>query len=109
MDVLKFDGSLPVGEAVILTKQLPHTSRTIACVQGGIEYWGWTIDRHLMTSLLDAINVNTYAFVQANTKSNVQEPTPQARPGDEEKKRQAKLNNPFAQIVNQQMKKLENQ
>lgn len=105
-DVLRFDGSLPVWEAVVLAKQLPPTSRTMACLQGGIEYWGWTLDRHVMVSLLDAMQVQNYAFIQAHTKKTLKEPKPIERPGDAELKRQAAQNNPFAQMVNHQLKNL---
>lgn len=106
-DVYKFDGSLPVWEAAILLKQLPPSSRTSAALQGGREYWGWDIDRYILSSLLDAINVNTFAFVSANSKKKVKPPVPMARPGDAERKALEAQNNPFAQIVKQQLKKLE--
>ena len=102
-DVLRFDGSLPVWEAAILATQLPPTSRTAAMVQGGIEYWGWTLDRHLFAATLDAINTHVYAYVQSNTKKKVKQPHPVPRPGDEERKKQAALNNPFAMQVNKAM------
>lgn len=106
-DVLKFDGSLPVWEAVILLKQLPRTSRTAAMLQGGKEYWGWDIDRYILAAVLDAVNVNTFAFVSANSKQKVKPPAPMTRPGDAERKALEAQNNPFAQIVKKQMKQLE--
>lgn len=102
-DVLRFDGSLPVWEAAILAKQLPPTSRTIAMLQGGIENWGWTMDRYLLAALLDAVNIDTFAFVQANSKKKVKPPHPVPRPGDAERKKQQMLNNPFALQVNSAM------
>lgn len=102
-DVLRFDGSLPVWEAAILATQLPPTSRTVAVVSGGIEYWGWTLDRHLLAATLDAINTHAFAFVQSNTKKKVKQPYPVPRPGDAERKKQAALNNPFAMQVNKAM------
>lgn len=106
-DVYRFDGSLPVWEAAILLKQLPHSSRTMAMLQGGKEYWGWTVDRYVMAALLDAMNVNTFAFVSANSKKKVKPPVAIPRPGDAERKALEAQNNPFAQIVKQQLKKLQ--
>jgi len=105
-DVLRFDGSLPVWEAVVLAKQLPHSSRTMACLQGGIEYWGWTFDRHVMVALLDAMTIQNYAFISAHTETKIPKPRPVERPGDEERRRVEAQNNPFAQMVNHQLKKL---
>lgn len=105
-DVLRFDGSLPVWEAVVLAKQLPPTSRTMACLQGGIEYWGWTLDRHVMVSMLEAMRIQNFAFISAHTEKKIQAPTPIARPGDEERRRMEAQNNPFAQIVKQKLAQL---
>lgn len=105
-DVLDWDGSLPVWEAAILAKELPHSSRTMAMIQGGKEYWGWTLDRHLLATLVDSVNVDTYAFVQANSKKKIKLPAPTPRPGDADRKREENANNPFAQMVKMQMHKL---
>lgn len=102
-DVLRFDGSLTVAEAAILVKKLPHGSRTVAAMQGGEDYWGWTPDRHILASLLDAVNANTFAFVSANSKKKPKAPKPVQRPGDAERKRREKENNPFAIMVKKQM------
>lgn len=105
-DVLEWDGSLPVWEAAILAKELPHSSRTMAMLQGGKEYWGWTLDRHILASLFDAVQVDTFAFVQANSKKKVKAPSPMPRPGDAERKKIENANNPFALMVKAQMQKL---
>lgn len=105
-DVMRFDGSLPVWEAAVLAKQLPHASRTIAAIQGGVEYWGWTQDRYFLAALLDAINIHTFAFVTANSKKKVKQPHPVPRPGDAERKKQQMLNNPFALQVSSAMNEL---
>jgi hypothetical protein len=106
-DVYRFDGSLPVWEAAILMKQLPPSSRTMAALQGGREYWGWDVDRYMLAALLDAMNINTYAFVSANSKKKVKAPVAIPRPGDAERKALEAQNNPFAQIVKSQLKKLQ--
>jgi hypothetical protein len=98
-DVMRFDGSLSVREAAILTRQLPHTSRTFCALQGGEEHRGWSIDTYLLASLVDALNTNTFAFIKANSKKRVKEPRPVPRPGDAERRKRENANNPFAQIV----------
>lgn len=98
-DVLRFDGSLPIPEAAILARQLPPTSRTMAAIQGGDEFRGWSIDTYLLAALVDALNTNTFAFVKANTKKRVKEPRPVPRPGDAERRKRENASNPFAQMV----------
>lgn len=106
-DMLKFDGSLPVWEVAVLAKSLPLTSRTAACLNGGMEYWGWGVDRHILVSLLDAVNINTYAFASANSKKKLKPFKETPRPGDAEKRQQEKLNNPFAKMLQAQMQQLD--
>lgn len=105
-DVFKFDGSLPIGEAAILARQLPHTSRTIAAVQGGSEYRGWDINTHLLAAAVDLLQVNNYMFAKVNSKKRVKAPTPVQRPGDAERRKRENASNPFAQMVQAQMNEL---
>jgi hypothetical protein len=103
LDVLKFDGSLTVREAVILVEQLPFEARTVGMLQGGVEFRGWTVDRHLQASIVDALNSLNYMFLAVNTKKKPKPPVPLQRPGDAERKKQAKQNNPFALMVKSKM------
>jgi hypothetical protein len=107
-DIYRFDGSLPIWEAAILTRQLPHTSRTVAAVQGGKEYLGWDVNTHLMATLVDLLQVNNYMFAKVNSKKRVKAPTPIPRPGDAERRKRENQNNPFAQMVQAQMTELDN-
>lgn len=107
-DVLKFDGSLPIWEAAILTRQLPLTSRTLCAVQGGKEYQGWDVNTHLLASLLDSIQISNYMFAKVNSKKRVKAPVPVPRPGDAERRKREAMNNPFAQMVQAQMTELSN-
>ena len=102
-NVLRFDGSLPVEEAAILARQLPHNSRTLAALQGGEEYRGWDIQTHLLAALVDAMNTNTFLFAKVNSKKRVKAPHPVPRPGDAERRKREAMNNPFAQMVQAQM------
>jgi hypothetical protein len=106
-DIYRFDGSLPVWEAAILTRQLPLTSRTIAAVQGGKEYLGWDVNTHLMATLVDLLQVNNFMFAKVNSKKRVKAPTPIPRPGDAERRKRENQNNPFAQMVQAQMTELD--
>lgn len=47
-----------------LVQRLPDTSMTSALSQGGREYFGWGVDRHIQTDIYDALNVNTKATGQ---------------------------------------------
>lgn len=105
-DVFRFDGSLSVGEAAILTRQLPHTSRTMSAVQGGAEYLGWDVQTHLLAALVDSVNVSNYMFAKVNSKKRVKAPAPVPRPGDAERRKRENANNPFAQMVQAQMTEL---
>lgn len=105
-DVFKFDGSLPVGEAAILTRQLPLTSRTMAALQGGKEYLGWDMNTHLLAALVDSVGVSNYMFAKVNSKKRVKAPVPVPRPGDAERRKRENQNNPFAQMVQAQMTQL---
>ena len=103
LDVLKFDGSLNIAEAVILARKLPPSSRTVAAVQGGDEYWGWDFERHVLVSILEAINAGNHLFASANSKKKIKPPKRLPRPGDEERKRKERENNPFALMVKRQL------
>ncbi len=105
-DVFRFDGSLLVGEAAILARQLPHTSRTMCAVQGGMEYRGWDVQTHLLAALVDSLNVSNYMFAKVNSKKRVKAPAPVPRPGDAERRKRENMNNPFAQMVQAQMNDL---
>src|SRR5690606_14761948 len=42
-----------------LVWRLPDTSLTVALMQGGREHFGWGLDRHLLATGVDSINLNT--------------------------------------------------
>ena len=107
-DVFKFDGSLPIGEAAILARNLPQSSRTVAAVAGGKEYLGWDMNTHLLAALVDSVQVSNYMFAKVNSKKRVKAPVPVPRPGDAERRKRENANNPFAQMVQAQMTELSN-
>lgn len=87
-------------------RELPLESRLIAMQQGGKEYLGWSLDTHLLASILDSSNSHLHTFICANSKKKPKAPKPVRRPGDAERKKEAKQNNPFAKMVQAQMNKL---
>lgn len=62
---------------------LPDTSYTAALIQGGPEFSGWGVDRHLAASIFDALNQNTVATGQWKKVPKI-DPFP--RPGDAKEK-----------------------
>lgn len=80
-------------QLLILIKQLPLTSRTVAALRGGPVYLGWDADRYMFASLIDAVNQNTHATISANSgKKKPKAPKPFPRPEATVKRRE---NNPF--------------
>jgi hypothetical protein len=80
------------GKVLILIRQLPPESRTVAKLRGGEEYYGWGTDRYMTAQLIDAVNSVAYAVVASNSKRKPQAPKPFPRP----KKNPGKAaNNPF--------------
>lgn len=59
-EVIKGNGPAP-SLVVALVKRLPPDSLTMSLIQGDPELFGWSHERDLLTSILDAINLNTLA------------------------------------------------
>lgn len=83
-----------------MIKQLPEDSRTVAEMNGGPEHRGWTLDRYMLAKIIDAINMNTYAFVRTNSKKKPKEPKSVPTPGDKKRRKESTKNNPFALKMN---------
>lgn len=88
------DGMSPA-QIVVLIRQLPLESRTVASFRGGEEFLGWGVDRYMMAQLTDSIQNTTYAVVAANSKRKPKAPKPVYRP----KKGGRAANNMFAQQI----------
>lgn len=86
------EGMAP-SQIVVLIRQLPMESRTIAGLRGGEEFVGWGMDRYMMAQLLDSTNNTAYAVVSANSKRKPKAPKPTYRP----KKGGRQAGNQFAQ------------
>lgn len=86
-------------QLLVLIKQLPPSSRTVAALRGGPVYLGWDADRYMFASLIDAVNQNTHAVIAANSgKKKPKAPKPFPRPEATSKRRD---NNPFRRKLEQ--------
>lgn len=93
-----------------MIKQLPEESRMVAAMNGGDEHRGWTVDRYLRAKLIDAINMNTYMFISANSKrKNIKPPEPVRTPGDKARKKAQREKNPFLMTMDAKFAELEGQ
>lgn len=72
---------------LLLAKQLPLTSATVAAIRGGSQYRGWDAAQYLRAETIDAIRENTYAFIAANSKRKPKAPEPIPRPEMKERKK----------------------
>jgi hypothetical protein len=71
-----------------MVQRLPDTSMTAALASGGIENFGWGLDRHLAASTYDAINQNTRAtgnWGKGGPPKLPEFPRPKAKARDTEK------------------------
>jgi hypothetical protein len=103
-DVLRPGSGLSPRRALVLIRQLPIESATVAAMRGGPEFRGWGQDRYLMATLIDAVNNLNYTLTVVNTdskKPKPQPPEPVYRPDKAaEKKKQV---NPFTAIAKQKL------
>ncbi|KGI82066.1 hypothetical protein IL38_07050 [Actinopolyspora erythraea] len=80
---------------------MPIESRTVAAMRGGDEFIGWSADRYLLASLVDAVRENTFVLASAHSdKKKPKPPEPIPRPKD--KSKEAKTN-PFAAMAAQRI------
>jgi hypothetical protein len=78
---------------LVLIKQLPLGSRTVALLRGGEQFIGWDVDRYFLAQLIDSVNRVAYAVVAGNSKRKPKAPKPTMRP----KKNPTVESNPFRQ------------
>ena len=97
IQALKPGGGHSPRSLIVLIRQLPPESRTVAAMRGGEQFLGWGTDRYLLASAVDAINYNTYAFVAANSKRKPKAPEPVERPSKAHKRGKDNATNPFRQ------------
>lgn len=97
VQALKPGGGHSPKTILVLVRQLPPESRTTAAMRGGEQFNGWGVDRYLLTSVIDAINYNTYALVASNSKKKPKEPQPAYRPSNKPQRGKDNETNPFRQ------------
>lgn len=61
-------------------EHLPEDSATVAALRGGHEHRAWTSAAHLLASVVDAVQVNTWTTIAAHSKRRPKPPTPLPRP-----------------------------
>lgn len=69
-----------------VVRGLPDTSLTSALASGGIEYYGWGVDRYLLAEMYDSLNLNTQASGQWKGKPPQFKPFPRPQNGAKKKK-----------------------
>lgn len=84
---------------LVLARQLPLESRTVAHLRGGDQYLGWGPDRYLLAALIDAVNATTYAVVAANSPKGKKPRPPEPVPRPEKTARARQRSNAFAETA----------
>lgn len=72
---------------LVLIRELPATSRVAVALAGGVEHDGWDLHAYLTAAVIDAVNANTHAVVQVNSRRKVPAPPPIPRPGRRQRRR----------------------
>lgn len=72
-------------------EHLPEDSATVAALRGGHEHRAWTSTAHLLASVVDAVQVNTWTTVAAHAKRRPKPPTPLPRPTTPTRRRVARV------------------
>lgn len=67
-------------EVLVLIRQLPVESRTVAVQRGGDQFRGWGVERYMFATLIDAVNQVAYITAAANSKRKPKAPKPFPRP-----------------------------
>lgn len=86
------DGPYPPRLLLAYITNLPEDSATMASLRGGPEHRGWDMKTHLLASIFDAVQNNTYVLVSANSKRKPKPPQPIPRPKVKERKKNPKAN-----------------
>ena len=73
-------GGLSPRRVLWWVEHLPEDSATVAALRGGHEHRAWTSAAHLLASVVDAVQVNTWTTVAAHAKRRPKPPTPLPRP-----------------------------
>jgi hypothetical protein len=63
-----------------LVEHLPEDSATVAALRGGPEHRPWTTVAHLLATVVDAVQLGTWAHIAANAKRRPPPPKPLPRP-----------------------------
>lgn len=87
VDALREGSGYSPRQLIMLIRNLPMDSATIASIRGGEQFRGWSMDRYMVAQLIDAVQENTYVTIlAAGPKRKPKAPEPTHRPDTEKKK-----------------------
>ncbi len=92
---------LSVRKCIVLIRNLPIDSATVAHLRGGQEFQGWDHQLYMLANLYDAVRENTYVTVLAHSKRKPPHPDPFPRPQETKKiaKKQTPGDSQFAAMA----------
>ncbi|MFE2912816.1 hypothetical protein [Kitasatospora indigofera] len=73
-------GFLSPRRVLDLVEHGPDDSAFAASLRGGPAHRGWTVQTHLIASVVDGINNTTWAIAQTNSQRRLRPPRPLQRP-----------------------------
>ncbi|WP_239153558.1 hypothetical protein [Virgisporangium aliadipatigenens] len=60
---------------------MPGTSRLAVAVRGGVVHDGWDVHAYLLAAVVNAVQANTHALVQVNSRRRIPPPNLVPLPG----------------------------
>lgn len=87
LDVLRPESGLNPRQVLVYINQLPAQSNTMAHLQGGPQFRGWSPEVYMLANVFDAIRAHTHTYVSANSKKKPKQPEPIERPQKTAKKK----------------------
>lgn len=69
-----------------LAEELPDESALAAAVRGGPQHRGWTVNAHLLASVIDAVGEAAWVTAQANSRKRIRRPRRFPRPAAQQRR-----------------------
>lgn len=79
-DVLRPESGLTPRQVLVYINQLPAESNTMAHLQGGDQFRGWSPEVYMLANVFDAVRAHTHTYVSANSKKKPKPFEPIERP-----------------------------
>lgn len=98
---LDYESGYSPRQIIMLIRNLPIESATVAALRGDDTYRGWGLDRYMTATLIDKLSENNYIHRMANSGKGKKPQPPEAfyRPEDSDKKAQQQKPNSFATMA----------